>query len=86
MNKIYISTHISSFITPIKILSYDNFTLYPKIKRPSIFTNEIARNQELASQTFTLEAKVERLLSYIAVLLDPSFDQSDKLSKEVWVG
>jgi len=35
---------------------------------------------------FTLEAKVQRLLSYVAILFDRTFDQSNELSKEVWVG
>jgi len=32
-----------------------------------------------------LEARIQRLSSYMVVLFDPSFDQSDGLSKEVWV-
>jgi len=38
-----------------------------------------------ASRSFTLKAKVQGLLSYIAVLFYLSFDQSNGLSKGVWV-
>jgi len=38
-----------------------------------------------ASRPFILKAKVQSLSSYMTVFFDLSFDQSDKLSKEVWV-
>jgi len=57
-----------------------------EVERPLVCTNEIARNQNSASQPSTLEAKVQWPLSYVANFFDPSFDKNDGLSKEVWVG
>jgi len=47
---------------------------------------ELQEIKSSASRFFRLKAKVQRLSSYMAVLFELSFEQSDRLSKEVWVG
>jgi len=45
----------------------------------------LQETKNLASRPFTLEAKVQRPSSYMVVLYDSFFDQSNILLKEVWV-
>jgi hypothetical protein len=55
------------------------FTLWPKVERPSISTNQIARNHEFSLLTFHIGAKAVALQNaYMATLLD----QGVSLSKE----
>jgi hypothetical protein len=58
------------------------FTLRPKVERPSISTNEIARNQEFGLSTLHTMAKVQRPPKFKILLLE----ENDRLSKKVWVG
>ena len=58
----------------------------PKVKRPSIFTDQIARNHEIGLSTLHTRRQVPKTVAiqnaYVAIL----FDQGDGLSKEVRVG
>jgi hypothetical protein len=59
------------------------FTLWPKVERPSISRNEIARNQESSLSTLHTRVMIPKAVAlqnaYKAIL----FDQGGILSKEV---
>jgi hypothetical protein len=60
--------------------------LWPKVERPSFYTNQIARSQEFGLSTLHTRLQSPKAVAlqnaYMAVL----FYQGDGLSKEVWVG
>jgi hypothetical protein len=60
------------------------FTLWPKVKRPLIFTNQIARNQEFGLSTLHTRSQSPKVVAlqnaYMAIL----FDEGDGLSKKGW--
>ena len=60
--------------------------IWPKVERPSIPTNQIARNLDLGLSTQRTTSQSPKAATvqnaYTAIL----FEQGDRLSKKVWVG
>jgi len=71
------------------ISNIGRLTLLPKVERPSSFTNQIARNQEFGLSILYTRGQSPHVVAlqnaYMVVLFDSNFDQSDQLSKEVWI-
>jgi hypothetical protein len=63
--------------------SKGRFTLWPKVKRPSIFTNQIARNQEFGLSTLHTRGQSPKVITLQNVYMTILFDQGNGLSKEV---
>ena len=59
------------------------FTLWPKVKRPLITTNQSARNQEFGLSNLQIMTKVQRPSQYKLITF---FVEGDELLVEVWVG
>jgi hypothetical protein len=74
-------------INGMLICDKGHFTLWPKVERPSISTNLVARNQEFSLSTLHTKGEspkpkaVTMFNAYMAIL----FDKGNELSKEVWV-
>ena len=63
---------------------HDCFTLWPKFKRPSISTNQIARNQELGLSSLHIRGQSPKVIALWNAYMALLFDQCDGLSKGVW--
>ena len=61
------------------------FTLWPKVERPSISTNQISRNQEFGLSTLHTRGRSPKSVALFLPTWQHFFDQSDGLSKGVWV-
>jgi hypothetical protein len=63
-----------------------HFTLWLKVERLSIFTNQIARNQRSGLLTLHTRVQSPKVVTLQNVYMPILFDQVDELSKEVSVG
>jgi hypothetical protein len=61
------------------------FTLWPKVKRPSNSTNQIARNQDLGLSTLHTRGQSPKAVSLQNAYMEILLDVGNGLSKEVWV-
>ena len=61
------------------------FTLWPKVERPSVSTNQISRNQEFGLSTLHTRGQSPKSVALFLPTWQHFFDQSDGLSKGVWV-
>ena len=61
------------------------FTLWPKVERPSVSTNQISRNQEFGLSTLHTRGRSPKSVAFFLPTWQHFFDQSDGLSKGVWV-
>ena len=61
------------------------FTLWPKVERPSVSTNQISRNQEFGLSTLHTRGRSPKSVALFLPTWQHFFDQSDGLSKGVWV-
>jgi hypothetical protein len=69
--------------TGYDVPSEGHFTLWPKVERPSISTNQIARHQEFGLSTLRTKVKVQKPSQFKMLTF---WRRGDNLSKEVWVG
>ena len=62
------------------------FTLWPKVERPSISTNQIVRNRAFNLSTLHTKGQCPKVVALQNAYMTILFDQGDGLLKEGWVG
>jgi len=81
----YEPQHLLTSRSQYPLKPYDYFTLWPKVERPSVSTNQISRNPKFGLSTLHTMGKSPPAMALQSAYMVALFDQNDGLSRRVWV-